>query len=172
MGHDISAYIKTKSTSHEDIGMRCDNEVAYFRIGAFNTSRQRLFYGILPNAMTANAGVSGDGSTLDFTEDDIKRAISACKYFMDDDSALREHLLEQRMDAEDSIKKFADTFQQLMFQQLQITPETKPIVDRLVSNEDMSIEDARENLASIWKFHEDILSAYNDVKKDDDSSQI
>jgi hypothetical protein len=71
------------------------------------------------------------------------------------------------MEAEESIKTFAE-----MFQQLQITPETKPIVDRLVSNEDMSIEDARENLASIWKFHEDILSAYDDVKATDDSAHI
>jgi hypothetical protein len=163
MGHDISAYIKTKSTPKDSF----ENEIAYFRIGAFNTSRQRLFYGILPNATSANAGVSGNGSTLDFTEDEIKQAISACKYFMDDDSALREHLLEQKMEAEESIKKFAE-----MFQQLQITPETKPIVDRLVSNEDMSIEDARENLASIWKFHEDILSAYDDVKATDDSARI
>jgi hypothetical protein len=157
MGHDISAYIKTKSTPKDSF----ENEIAYFRIGAFNTSRQRLFYGILPNAKDANAGVSGDGSTLDFTEDDIKRAISACKYFMDDDSALREHLLEQKMEAEDSIKAFAEVFQQ-------IAPSSKPLVD----NEDISIEDARENLASIWKFHEDILSAYDNVKTTDDSAHI
>jgi hypothetical protein len=157
MGHDISAYIKTKSTPKDSF----DNEIAYFRIGAFNTSRQRLFYGILPNAMDANAGVSGDGSTLDFTEDDIKRAISACKYFMDDDSALREHLLEQKMEAEESIKAFADVFQQIA-----------PNIKKLTTKEDISIEDARENLASIWKFHEDILSAYNDVKATDDSAKI
>jgi hypothetical protein len=157
MGHDISAYIKTKSTPKDSF----DNEIAYFRIGAFNTSRQRLFYGILPNAMDANAGVSGDGSTIDFTEDDIKRAISACKYFMDDDSALREHLLEQKMEAEESIKAFADVFQQIA-----------PNIKKLTTKEDISIEDARENLASIWKFHEDILSAYNDVKATDDSAQI
>ena len=71
MGHDISAYIKTKSTPKDSF----ENEIAYFRIGAFNTSRQRLFYGILPNATSANAGVSGNGSTLDFTEDEIKQAI-------------------------------------------------------------------------------------------------
>jgi hypothetical protein len=111
--------------------------------------------------MDANAGVSGDGSTLDFTEDDIKRAISACKYFMDDDSALREHLLEQKMEAEESIKAFADVFQQIA-----------PNIKKLTTKEDISIEDARENLASIWKFHEDILSAYNDVKATDDSAQI
>ncbi len=157
MGHDISAYIKTKSTPKDSF----ENEIAYFRIGAFNTSRQRLFYGILPNATSANAGVSGDGSTLDFTEDEIKHAISACKYFMDDDSALREHLLEQKMEAEESIKAFAEVFQQIA-----------PNIKQLTTNEDVSIEDARENLASIWKFHEDILSAYNDVKTTDDSAHI
>jgi hypothetical protein len=157
MGHDISAYIKTKSTPKDSF----ENEIAYFRIGAFNTSRQRLFYGILPNATSANAGVSGNGSTLDFTEDEIKQAISACKYFMDDDSALREHLLEQKMEAEESIKAFAEVFQQIA-----------PNIKQLTTNEDVSIEDARENLASIWKFHEDILSAYNDVKTTDDSAHI
>jgi hypothetical protein len=157
MGHDISAYIKTKSTPKDSF----ENEIAYFRIGAFNTSRQRLFYGILPNAMDANAGVSGDGSTIDFTEDDIKRAISACKYFMDDDSALREHLLEQKMEAEDSIKSFAEVFQQIA-----------PNIKQLTTSEDTSIEGARENIADIWKFHEDILSAYDDVKATDDSAQI
>ena len=162
MGHDISAYIKTKSTPQDNIGMRCDNEVAYFRIGAFSTSRQRLFYGILPNAMTANAGVSGNGSTLDFTEDDINRAIAACKYYMDDDSALREQLLEQKMEAEDSIKKFASVLQQ-------IAPNSPPLVN---DNDEISIQDARENIADIWKFHEDILSAYEDVKSHDDTAQI
>jgi predicted RNase H-like HicB family nuclease len=157
MGHDISAYIKTKSTPKDSF----ENEIAYFRIGAFNTSRQRLFYGILPNATGANAGVSGDGSTLDFTEEEIKQAIAACKYFMDDDSALREHLLEQKMEAEDSIKAFAEVFQQIA-----------PNIKKLTTKEDISIEDARENLASIWKFHEDILSAYNDVKATDDSAHI
>jgi hypothetical protein len=109
----------------------------------------------------ANAGVSGDGSTIDFTEDDIKRAISACKYFMDDDSALREHLLEQKMEAEDSIKSFAEIFQQIA-----------PNIKQLTTSEDTSIEGARENIADIWKFHEDILSAYDDVKTTDDSAQI
>ena len=161
MGHDISAYIKTKSSPTDDSFYSSENEVAYFRIGAFNTSRQRLFYGILPNATSANAGVSGDGSTLDFTEDDIKQAISACKYFMDDDSALRENLLEQKMEAEDSIEVFAEVFQQIA-----------PNIKKLTTKEDISIEDARENLASIWKFHEDILSAYSDVKTNDDSAKI
>jgi hypothetical protein len=161
MGHDISAYIKTKSSPTDDSFYDSKNEVAYFRIGAFNTSRQRLFYGILPNATSANAGVSGDGSTLDFTEDDIKQAISACKYFMDDDSALRENLLEQKMEAEDSIEVFAEVFQQIA-----------PNIKKLTTKEDISIEDARENLASIWKFYEDILSAYSDVKTNDDSAQI
>jgi hypothetical protein len=161
MGHDISAYIKTKSSPTDDSFYASKNEVAYFRIGAFNTSRQRLFYGILPNSTTANAGVSGDGSTLDFTEDDIKLGISACKYFMDDDSALREHLLEQKMEAEDSIKAFVEVFQQIA-----------PDIKKLTTKEDISIEDARENIADIWKFHEDILSAYNDVKNTDDSARI
>lgn len=162
MGHDISAYIKTKSTPKDSF----EDEIAYFRIGAFNTSRQRLFYGILPNAMKANGGVSGNGSTLDFTEDDIKRAISACKYFMDDDSALRENLLEQKMEAEDSIKKFASVLQHLT------SFYGNAINDCITPNDEISIQDLREDIADIWKFHEDILSAYEDVKKNDDSAQI
>jgi hypothetical protein len=80
---------------------------------------------------------------------------------MDDESALREHLLHQKMKAEDSIKSFASIFEQ-------IAPNSKPLVD----DEEISIEDARENIADIWKFHEDILSAYDDVKSNDDSAQI
>jgi hypothetical protein len=65
------------------------------------------------------------------------------------------------MEAEESIKAFADVFQQIA-----------PNIKKLTTKEDISIEDARENIASIWKFHEDILSAYNDVKATDDSAQI
>lgn len=157
MGHDISAYIRTKSTPKDSF----DGEVAYFRIAAFDVPRQRLFYGILPNAIEANGGVSGDGSIMDFTEDDITRAMSACKYFMDDESALREHLLEQRMEAEESIKQFASIIQQIA-----------PNSGSLLEDKEVSIQSARENIADIWKFHEDILSAYNDVKTTDDSAHI
>ena len=166
MGHDISAYIKTKSTPKDDSFYASENEVAYFRIGAFNTTRQRLFYGTLRGSDVANAGVSGNGSTLDFTEDEIKQAISACKYYMDDDSSLRENLLEQKMEAEESIKKFASILQHLT------SFYGNAINDCITPNDEISIQDLRENIADIWKFHEDILSAYNDVKNTDDSAQI
>ena len=161
MGHDISAYIKTKYTQVDDSYSPSNGEVAYFRIGAFNTTRQRLFYGILPKSMGANAGVSGDGSTLDFTEDDIKRAISACKYYMDDEVATTENLLEHEMVAADeTVKLFEDVFKKIM-----PVMKNEPVFES-------SYDEIRENIADIWKFHEDILSAYDDVKTDDNSAQI
>ena len=38
--------------------------------------------------------------------------------------------------------------------------------------EESPIADIREGVAQVWKFCEDILSEYDDVKKTDDSAQI
>lgn len=160
MGHDISAYIKTKSnpTPNWENG----REVAYFRIGAFNTLRKRLFYGIIPNSEVANAGVSGDGSTLDYTREDIVSAIDACKYFMEDDDALREVILSQEQRSDAASKEFRDLIEGV-FGKME-TPSTE--VD------DSPIDDIREGVAQVWKFCEDILSEYDDVKKTDETAGI
>ena len=161
MGHDISAYIKTKSTSQEDVGMRCDNEVAYFRINAFNTPRQRMFYGLLTGSESANAGVSGNGSTLNFTRGDIETAIEACKYYLDDETAVYDNLITDPVGDESNKEMFVSIFEKIFPDSASLFQVTEATVD-----------DIRENIADIWKFHEDILSAYDDVKSKDDSAHI
>jgi hypothetical protein len=162
MGHDISAYIRTKSTQVDNSYSPSTNKVAYFRIGAFSTTRQRVFYGLLPKALDANAGVSGNGSTIDFTDDDIKQAIAACKYYMDDEVATTENLLGQDMvEADETVKVFTDVLKQLM-----PNMKNEPVFGETPHGE------IREHIADVWKFHEDIISAYEDAKKNDDSAQI
>ena len=160
MGHDISAYIKTKSnpTPNWENG----KEVAYFRIGAFNTLRKRLFYGIIPNSEVANAGVSGNGSTLDYSREDIVSAINACKYFMEDDDALREVILSQEQRSDAASKEFRDLIEGVLGKMETSSTDV----------EESPIDDIREGVAQVWKFCEDILSEYDDVKKTDDSAGI
>ena len=157
MGHDISAYIKPKFESNDS----SDKEAAYFRINAFNTKRQKLFYGVLPGSAVANAGVSGNGSTMEFTRQDIKTAISACKYYLDDEVAAAENFL-QKIDENDSkteifVKVFKDMF---------------PNSSSLFHEGDTNLDEIREDIVDIWKFHEDILSEYDDVKKNGVQAEI
>lgn len=163
MGHDISAYLKTKSNPDPVSNWNDSNEIAYFRIGAFSTIRQRLFYGIIPNSNQANGGVSGNGKVLDFTREDIATAINACKYFMEDDIVLYDNVLSQKQDAEESIKAFGDVFAQVLGKHVNMPSDDV---------ENYSMTEARENIADIWKFCEDILSEYDDAKKTDESAQI
>lgn len=156
MGHDISVYIKTKSNPSPN------KEVAYFRISAFNTLRKRLFYGIIPNSEVANAGVSGNGSTLDYTREDIVTAIGACKYFMEDNDVLRDVILSQEQRSDVASKEFLDLIEGV-FGKIELS---SPDVD------ESPIDDIREGVAQVWKFCEDIIAEYDNVKKTDDSAQI
>ena len=161
MGHDISAYIKTKSTPKDDSFYASENEVAYFRIGAFNTTRQRLFYGTLRGSDVANGGVSGNGSCLEFTRGDIENAISACKYYLDDTSSLQDTILDNPIGDESTKEMFISMFQELLPNSGSIVDESKP-----------TTEEIREHIADVWKFHEDILSEYDFIRSTDDSAQI
>lgn len=160
MGHDISVYIKSKSNPNPN--WENGKEVAYFRIGAFNTLRKRLFYGIIPNSEIANAGVSGDGSTLDYTREDIVSAINACKYFMEDDDALREVILSQEQRSDAASKEFRDLIEGVFGKMETSSTDV----------EESPIDNIREGVAQVWKFCEDILSEYDDVKKTDETAQI
>lgn len=156
MGHDISAFIKTKANPNPlEADNWSDHEAAYFRINAFNTTRQRLFYGTLRGAAAANGGVSGNGRTIDFTRDDIVNAINACKYYLDDDDDAQDFVDATVFDAE----RDGEMVKRVMEQALG------------VKMGEMESE-IRENIADIWKFHEDILSEYDDAMKNDDSAQI
>lgn len=162
MGHDISAYIKTKANPNPTEDWETSERIAYFRIGAFNTLRQRLFYGIIPGSDVANAGVSGDGSTLDFTREDIVTAISACKYFMDDDDSLRETILSREHESEETTNKFRDFLQQIFGE----------IDNSMILTDQSSIDEIREDIGDVWEFCENILSNYDETRREDDSAQI
>lgn len=153
MGHDISAYIKTKADPNPE------KEIAYFRINAFNTTRQRLFYGTLNGSERANGGVSGVGLNIEFSRQDIVNAINACKYYLDDDTDAQDFVDSTQFDGEKTSNEFKEMIRQMLggqTEEVQVNYKTE----------------IRENIADIWKFHEDILSEYDDLKKKDDSAQI
>lgn len=152
MGHDISAYVKTKDDNNE-------TEVSYFRIGAFNTQRQRLFYGTLPRAQDANAGVSGNGDSIVFTRDEIQKAIDACKYYLDDGELLDENLLSQELEGEKLIDGFKEVLSKLTGTNIATAPVTFDA-------------DTKGNLEDIIKFHETILETYDLTLKNDPTSYI
>lgn len=149
MGHDITAYIKTKRKDNK-------NDVAYFRISAFDTLRRKLFYGTLNNAETANGGVSGTGITINYTRKEIETAKEACKYFLDDIDALREFILNKyNEEVEQNVKKFRELIT-LVFGDDRDDTEIDP---------DSSVDEIKENLVDIILFHHKILQAYDEAAR-------
>lgn len=158
MGHDITAYIRRKTDTNP--GSTEDVEAAYMRIAAFNTMRQRIFYGILKGAEEANGGVSGTGVTLPFTKEDIDEAIKACDYYMEDDEALMDMIGSKPHSKEGDTKAFLDIIQTM----------TGSTIDPDEAEPDY--EQIREDLADTWKFLDDVLSAYNDAVEETGSAEI
>lgn len=147
MGHDITAYIKTKDETDK-------SEVAYFRISAFNTLRNKLFYGTLNGSEEANGGVSGTGRTISFKRKDIETAKEACKYFLNDIDALKEYVLNKHNEhVEHNVKQFKELIT-LVF------GDGREETD--IDSEE-SVEEIKENLIDIIVFHHKILSAYDDA---------
>lgn len=160
MGHDITAYVKTKADRDPDSS---GEEVAYFRISAFNTIRQRLFYGILPRAESANGGVSGTGETIRFTRDDIAKAMDACEYFMEDDQALRDVVVSKQHGQEKTTAEFRDLIDSVFGTNVDYSS---------LPTENADPQELRLQLADIWEFLNDILTGYDEVRKFDPSAQI
>ena len=81
---------------------------------------------------------------------------------MEDDDALREAILSQEQRSDAASKEFRDL--------------TEGVFGKLETSstdvEESPIDDIREGVAQVWKFCEDILSEYDDVKKTDDSAGI
>jgi hypothetical protein len=149
MGHDITAYIKTKNDSER-------SEIAYFRISAFDALRRKLFYGTLNGSEDANGGVSGNGSTIKFTRKEIDTAKEGCKYFLNDIDALKEFVLNKYNEkSEQTVKKFEEIIT------LVFGDQSEPAE---IGSED-SIEDIKENLVDIVLFHHKILQAYDDAAR-------
>jgi hypothetical protein len=154
MGHDISAYIKTKDSKSD--------EVSYFRISAFDNRRQRVFYGTLKGSEIANAGVSGDGSEVVFSIEDITNAISACDYFLNDEDALVEHILSKKMKAEDNQEQFKKVIS--MFIERMGVPAAEDDDTKDQSDNIMNVQEALEDIMDTIRFHNDIVYAYEETK--------
>lgn len=162
MGHDISVYIKNKANPNPSQNWNSSREIARFRIGAFATSRQRLFYGILKGSESANAGVSGNGSSIDFTRQDIVNAINACKYYLDDDNDLKEFVQTNKYEEADKTgEMFKSIFEKVASIKLGELDDTE-----------IPVEDLREHVADILWFHQNILDEYDWHLDEDESSLV
>ncbi len=151
MGHDIYAYVKEKRSDEKQ-------EAAYFRISAFNYLRRKLFYGTLNNAEQANGGVSGNGTSLTFTKDDIETAKEACKYYLEDIDALYEFVLSKtNVEAENNIQKFRELITMVFDGSESAFSES--------FTDESSVEEIKENLVDIILFHHKILEAYYDASR-------
>lgn len=113
MGHDISAYVVKKGTYDKhveavkewreltdeekddtDYPSMYDSrgpELAYFRIGAFDAERQRLFYNLLEGSSDFNGGVSGTGEYCVFPLSVIRKGLDAANYFFSDSESEQMH---------------------------------------------------------------------------------
>lgn len=162
MGHDISVYIKNKANPNPSENWGSSGEITRFRIGAFATSRQRLFYGTLKGSESANAGVSGNGSSIDFTRQDIVNAINACKYYLDDDNDLKNFVQTNKYEEADKTgEMFKSIFEKVASIKLGEPDDTE-----------IPVEDLREHVADILWFYENILSEYDVALQDDDTSLV
>ena len=148
MGHDIYAYVKEKRGNEKQ-------EAAYFRISAFNLIRRKLFYGTLENSEEANGGVSGNGTSLTFTKDEINTAKEACKYYLEDIDALYEFVLSKtNVEAEKNVQKFKELI-------TMVFEGSESELSESIGSES-SVEEIKENLVDIILFHHKILEAYHE----------
>ncbi len=137
MGHDITAFIRTKKTKDVDPKeyYKLIPETAYFRISAFNSRRRVLFYNMLEGSKAANGGVSGNGSILEFPVDKIEDAVANCHEF----------LSEPKM-----IKSIAEKY---------LPTDDGKTLDQL---KELVITDVKDSL----NFYQTILDAYNKLRNE------
>jgi hypothetical protein len=82
MGHDISGFIKGQT----------GREIAYLRIGAFNTNKSFFFYDAI-QSQECNGGVSGLGVEKTFTNEELKIAKQRLKYMLGESQEEVENLV-------------------------------------------------------------------------------
>jgi|CXWK01.1.fsa_nt_gi DNA-directed RNA polymerase subunit L len=152
MGHDISAYVKLKrdvAIDDEDVHGN-DTEIAYVRIGAFNTTRQRIFYGMLPEkAMDCNAGVSGDGTTMEFSREEIANSRAGCSYYLQDPDML-ESILTRVLDVERHQEDFKTVIEGIVKSKIELKDNT-------------TREAVTEHLEDTMEFCDKILAEYDSM---------
>lgn len=101
MGHDISGFIKGQT----------GKEVAYLRIGAFNTNKSFFFYDAI-QSQECNGGVSGLGVEKTFTNEELKIAKQRLKYMLGESQEEVESLVLENTN--DSVVEMKNLFEQTL----------------------------------------------------------
>jgi len=99
MGHDISGFIKGKT----------GKEIAYLRIGAFNTNKSFFFYDAI-QSQECNGGVSGVGVEKTFTNEELKIAKQRLKYMLGENKEEIENMVVENTN--DSVANMKNLLEQ------------------------------------------------------------
>lgn len=98
MGHDISGFVKGQT----------GREVAYLRIGAFNTNKSFFFYDAI-QSQECDGGVSGNGSEKQFTNEELKLAKQRLKYMLgESQEEVRNLVMLNTKDSVDEMKNILE----------------------------------------------------------------
>lgn len=101
MGHDISGFIKGQT----------GKEIAYLRIGAFNTNKSFFFYDAI-QSQECNGGVSGTGVEKYFTNEELKIAKQRLNYMLGENKEEVENLVLENTN--ESVDKMKNLFEQTL----------------------------------------------------------
>jgi len=101
MGHDISGFIKEQT----------GREIAYLRIGAFNTNKSFFFYDAI-QSQECNGGVSGMGVEKTFTNEELKIAKQRLNYMLGESKEEVENLVLEN--ANESVDKMKNLLEQAL----------------------------------------------------------
>ena len=101
MGHDISGFIKGQT----------GKEIAYLRIGAFNTNKSFFFYDAI-QSQECNGGVSGTGVEKSFTNEELKIAKQRLNYMLGENKEEVENLVLENTN--ESVDKMKNLFEQTL----------------------------------------------------------
>jgi hypothetical protein len=100
MGHDISGFIKGQT----------GREIAYIRIGAFNTNKSFFFYDAI-QSQECNGGVSGIGVEKTFTNEELKLAKRRLKYMLgESEGEIQALVTESTSETVGEMKKTLENF--------------------------------------------------------------
>jgi len=99
MGHDISGFIKGQT----------GKEIAYLRIGAFNTNKSFFFYDAI-QSQECNGGVSGVGVEKTFTNEELKIAKQRLKYMLGENKEEIENMVVENTN--DSVANMKNLLEQ------------------------------------------------------------
>lgn len=126
MGHDISGFIKGQT----------GREIAYLRIGAFNTNKSFFFYDAI-QSQECNGGVSGIGIEKEFTNEELKLAKQRLKYMLGESQEEVENLVLEN--TKDSVGEMKNILEQTLGVDMgsvapQLSEEEKVMIGDSINN--------------------------------------